>query len=283
MNTGRAFFDSSDGRHICEQWWRPTSPPPRGVLAICHGFAEHGGRYAEFAQSLGSRGYVVEALDLRGHGRSAGARAHVRSFEEYLNDLDLFLKNVRASNAGLPIFLLGHSMGGGIAVLYVIARNPELSGVILSGPAIGSELLKLSRTSQMLLRVMAPLPRLRLRKLPATAVSRDPEVVRKYEEDPLVFRGGATVAHARAGVRALTRVARDMEQFTLPLLILHGAGDTLVPTAGSEELYQRAQSFDKRLKIYPGLYHEVLNEPERLAVIGDIAAWLDERTRPPGM
>lgn len=281
MSTGSAFFDSSGGRHIFEQWWRPDDGQPRGVVAICHGFAEHSGRYSEAAEYLNARGYVTEALDLRGHGRSDGVRVHVHSFNEYLNDLDRFLKNVRARNPGLPVVLLGHSMGGGIAALYVVARHPDLAGIILSGPAIGSDFIKLPWSRRLILMLMSVAPRLRLPSLPASAVSRDPEVVRKYEEDPLVFRGGATVAHARAGVRALSRGAREMELFELPLLIVHGTADALVPVAGSEELNQRAQSSDKTLKLYQDLYHEVLNEPERLAVLGDIAAWLDERFSPP--
>lgn len=280
MITGSGFFDSTGGRHIFEQWWRPDDGQPRGVVAICHGFAEHGGRYAEVAQYFAGRGYITEALDLRGHGRSDGVRVHVRSFNEYLNDLNRFLTNVRRRNPGLPVVLLGHSMGGGIAALYVIARQPELAGVVLSGPAVGSDFVKLSGARRLMLKAMTVAPRFRLPSLPATAVSRDPEVVRRYEEDPLVFRGGSTIAHAMAGVRAITRASRDMEQFALPLLIVHGTADSLVPVAGSEELYGRAQSSDKALKLYEGLYHEVLNEPERLEVLGDIASWLDERLAP---
>lgn len=281
MSTGSAFFDSSGGRHIFEQWWRPDDGQPRGVVAICHGFAEHSGRYSEVAEYLNERGYVTEALDLRGHGRSDGVRVHVHSFNEYLNDLGRFLKNARVRNPGLPIVLLGHSMGGGIAALYVIALQPGLAGVILSGPAIGSDFIKLSWSRRLILKVMSVAPRLRLPGMPATAVSRDPEVVRAYEEDPLVFRGGSTFAHAIAGARALSRGARDMEQFELPLLMVHGTADLLVPVAGSEEFNQRAHSSDKTLKLYQGLYHEVLNEPERLEVLGDIATWLDERFSPP--
>lgn len=206
MTTGSAFFDSSKGRHIFEQWWRPDGDP-RGVVAICHGFAEHSGRYGEVAEYLNSRGYAVEALDLRGHGRSDGVRVHVRSFNEYLTDLDRFLKDVRTRNPGLPVVLLGHSMGGGIAALYVIVRQPGLAGVILSGPAVGSGLLALPRLRRLMLRVMSLTPRLRLPSLPAAAVSRDSEVVQKYEEDPLVFRGGSTVAHARAWLRSLAAPA----------------------------------------------------------------------------
>ncbi|MEO6397816.1 MAG: lysophospholipase [Tepidiformaceae bacterium] len=281
MTTGSAFFESSGQRHIYEQWWRPDAGVPRGVVAICHGFAEHSGRYSAVAEFLNARGYVVEALDLRGHGRSDGVRVHVYSFNEYLDDLRRFLANVEERNPGLPVALLGHSMGGGIAALYVVVRRPKLAGVILSGPALGTELVSLSLPRRLILKILSVAPRLRLPSLSASAVSRDPEVVRQYEEDPLVYRGGGTVAHTAAGLRALTRATRDMEQFEPPLLIVHGTADDLVPVAGSEELHTRAGSKDKALKLYSGLFHEVLNEPERLTVLGDIAAWLDERLPPP--
>lgn len=280
MVTGNAFFDSSGGRHIYEQWWRPDVGEPRGVVAICHGFAEHSGRYSQVAAYLNGRGYVVEALDLRGHGRSDGVRVHVHSFNEYLNDLHRFLKNVRRRNPGLPVVLLGHSMGGGIAALYVITRQPGLAAVVLSGPAIGSDFIKLSRPHRAALKLMSVAPRLRLPSLPATAVSRDPEVVRVYQEDPLVFRRGATVAHTLAGIRALDRVALEMENFQLPLLIVHGTADLPVPIEGREEFHRRSHSSDKTLKLYESLYHEVLNEPERLDVLGNIAEWLNQRLPP---
>lgn len=277
MVTGSDFFDSTNGRHIFEQWWRPEGHP-RAVVAICHGFAEHSGRYAEVAGYLNGRGYAVEALDLRGHGRSDGTRVFVRSFNEYLQDLSQFLENVRQRNPGVPVFLLGHSMGGGVATLFVLVRQPALSGVILSGPALqlGGGPQPLHR--RLIFAAMSLFLRLRLPALPAAAVSRDPDVVRRYEEDPLVYRGGPTVGLARAGGRASARISRDMELFELPLLIVHGTEDKLVAAGGSEELHRRAQSLDKTLKLYNGLYHEVLNEPERLEVLGDIAAWLDQRT-----
>lgn len=277
MASGSAFFDSPGGRHIFEQWWRPEAPP-RGVVAICHGFAEHSGRYAGVASYLNARGYAVEALDLRGHGRSDGARVYVRSFNEYLQDVSRFLDNVRQRNPGQPVFLLGHSMGGGVAALFVLARQPALSGVVLSGPALQLAGGPQPFHRRAIFAAMGLFPRLRLPALPAPAVSRDPEVVRRYEEDPLVYRGGPTVGLAKAGGRASARISRDMERFELPLLIVHGTQDKLVATAGSEELHGRAESPDKTLKLYNGLYHEVLNEPERLDVLGDIAAWLDQRT-----
>jgi alpha-beta hydrolase superfamily lysophospholipase len=134
-SAGSETFTSSGGATIFEQWWRPA-PEAKAVLAICHGYAEHSGRYAQVAADLNARGYVVEALDLRGHGQSSGARVTVNSYDEFWDDLDHFLERVRGRNPGKKLFLLGHSMGGGVVTSYVLARKRALDGVLLSGAAM---------------------------------------------------------------------------------------------------------------------------------------------------
>lgn len=264
---GSATFNSSGGAWIFEQWWRPAGEP-RGVVAICHGYAEHSGRYAEVAAYLNGRGYAVEALDLRGHGRSSGERVMVERFDDFLDDLDGFLARVRGRNAGRKLFLVGHSMGGGVVTGYVVARKPRLDGVLLSGAAMLQAPPERPAGAE-------PPPS---QPLPASAISRDPAVVAAYESDPLVYRGAPKAAMFGAFGAAVALIQGGMEGITLPLLIMHGTADLLVPTAGSEALYGRAGSADKTLKLYEGLYHEILNEPERLEVLGDIAGWLDART-----
>lgn len=262
-------FQSSGGATIYEQRWAARAAgAPRAVLAICHGYAEHSGRYAAVAAYLNERGYVVEALDLRGHGRSSGERVTVHSFAEFWDDLDAFLARVRERNPAVPLFLLGHSMGGGVVTSYVLARNPRLDGLLLSGAAmLGQRPAPSTATPP-----RAPAP------LPASAISRDPAVVAAYENDPLVYRGAPNPRAGEASRQAYELVQSSMETITLPLLIMHGTDDLLVPFHGSEVLFERASSNDKTLKLYPGLYHEILNEPERLDVLADIAAWLDART-----
>lgn len=271
MNTGithtEGMFASSAGATIYEQRWAPVQGA-RAVLAICHGYAEHSGRYVDVAGYLVERGYVVEALDLRGHGRSSGERVTVQSFSEFWDDLDVFLGRVRGRNPGVPLFLLGHSMGGGVVTSYLLARKPALDGVLLSGAA-------------MLGPRPAPPPEgeaARRAPLPATAISRDPAVVAAYEGDPLVYRGAPNPRAGAASAEAYALVQSKMEAIELPLLIMHGTADLLVPYEGSEVLFRRASSMDKTLKLYPGLYHEILNEPERLQVLADVAAWLDAHT-----
>jgi alpha-beta hydrolase superfamily lysophospholipase len=211
---------------------------------------------------------VVEALDLRGHGRSSGERVTVHSFTEFHDDLDAFLARVRERNRGLPLFLLGHSMGGGVVTSYLVMREPQLDGVLLSGAAMLGERPPVDPNA-------SPRPRA---PLPASAISRDPGVVAAYENDPLVYRGAPNPKAGEASASAYAAVQAGMEKIALPLLIMHGIEDLLVPYQGSEVLYRRAASIDKTLKLYPGLYHEILNEPEKQAVLDDVAAWLDSHT-----
>lgn len=238
------------------------------MLAICHGYAEHSGRYAQVAADLNARGYVVEALDLRGHGQSSGERVTVNSYEEFWDDIDTFLERVRGRNPGTRLFLLGHSMGGGVVTSYVLAREPALDGVLLSGAAMLGPRAQPTATAA----AKAPQP------LPASRISRDTAIVAAYENDPLVYRGAPNPNAAKASARAYELVQERMSEIEVPLLIMHGTDDLLVPFRGSEILFERAASRDKTLKLYPGFYHEILNEPERDQVVTDVADWLDARS-----
>ncbi len=271
-DTGR--FKTADGMNLFEQWWRPEGQH-KATVVIVHGYAEHSTRYTHVAEHLANQGYATEIFDLRGHGQSEGKRAFVRSFDEHLIDLDQFLARVRRRVKTKSIFLLGHSMGGAIVTLYAISRKPDLNGLILSGPA-----LKISDdVSPLLVRMSSIigmiLPKLPTIKLDSSGISRDPEIVERYDNDPLVYRGGIP-ARTGAGITGATKkIQAQMETITLPLLILHGADDRLANPEGSKSLYERAQSKDKTFKLYEGLYHEVMNEPEKEMVLTDIVEWAD--------
>ncbi|KAA0237889.1 lysophospholipase [bacterium] len=267
MAVETGYFETTGGLRLFEQHWAPAGNA-RAVIAIVHGYAEHSGRYEWTAARLTERGYAVEALDLRGHGRSDGERVFVNSFEEYHDDVERFLARVRERHPGLPLFLLGHSMGGGIVTSFVIARKPGLAGVLLSGSALVAA------------RPASPPPQepARPAPLPASAISRDPEVVAAYENDPLVYRGVPRTDRAQAWPGAFRLIQEGMESITTPILIMHGTADLLTPAEGSRVLFERVSSPDKTLKLYEGLYHEILNEPEKEQVMAGILAWLDERT-----
>ena len=275
---------TSDGQRLLTRRWLPGSEA-KAVVLIVHGYAEHSGRYGHVGATLVERGYAVEAFDLRGHGRSPGRRAFVRSFDEYLADLEAALADVQQRHVDKPLFLLGHSMGGAIVALFVIReqdvaeafqpRTHGINGVVLSGPGIrgrGSA----PRPVVWLFRLIGKLlPRIRLGKLDAGTVSRDPDVVARYENDPLVYRGGMAAGTLVAMIKAGREINDHLDRFALPLLIVHGADDALTDPEGSRLLYEGATTDDKQLKLYAGLYHEVLNEPEKQQVLDDIVRWLD--------
>jgi alpha-beta hydrolase superfamily lysophospholipase len=269
-------FDAADGRRLFEQHWLPADAP-RAHVAIVHGYAEHSGRYAHVGEALAARGYAVHALDLRGHGRSEGDRAFVRSFDEYLDDVRSFLARVRGRAGGRPVFLLGHSMGGTIVTLELAVDHPPLAGALLSAGVLTSS--GQPRIVRAIIGLLGRLlPRLPLVKLNAARVSRDAEVVRRYEEDPLVYHGRVRAGLAAAMGRAVRRIERDAHSIALPILIMHGTEDLLASPDGSRAVFDAISSHDKTLTMYEGLHHEILNEPEQDQVIADIAAWMDART-----
>jgi alpha-beta hydrolase superfamily lysophospholipase len=270
-------FDAADGRRLFEQHWLPGGDP-RAHLAIVHGYAEHSGRYTHVGEALAARGYAVHALDLRGHGRSDGARAIVRSFDEFLLDMRAFTARVRERAGGRPVFLLGHSMGGAIVALELAVGRPRLAGALLSGAVLPSP-ARGGRLARTIIGLIGRLfPRLPLIKLNAEHVSRDPDVVRRYDQDPLVYRGRIRAGMVAAMGRAVRYIEKHGASIDAPILIMHGTQDQLASPEGSQRLFDAIASSDKTLKLYEGLHHEILNEPEQAQVISDIVEWMDARS-----
>ncbi len=272
-------FKTDDGLELFCRSWRPSETKPKAAILIIHGLAEHSGRYHHVGKFMASHGLAVEGFDLRGHGQSAGSggRTYVNRFDDYLSDAHLFLTTLLQRYDSRPVFLLGHSMGGLIASLLVVTRQPAVTGLILSAPALKiSENISplLIRLSNILGKLLPHLPTI---KLDSSAISRDPEIVKKYETDPLNYRGGIPARTGAEINRATQQIQRQMEEIRLPLLILHGTADRLTDLEGSKQLYERAQSSDKTLKLYDGFYHEVMNEPEKGRVLEDVLRWIEER------
>jgi len=270
-----AHIPGSGGLSLFARGWAPDAP--ERVVVLVHGFAEHTGRYERVASWLADRGCAVHAFDLRGHGRSEGPRGHAASFQVLVDDVEVFVARVRSQHPGLPVFVLGHSMGGLLALGYTAQRSPAVSGVMTSGAALhlgespsGAEILAL--------RVLRPmLPRLRIRRpIAGDALSRDPEVGRRYAADPLVFQFMTlSLAWALyAGARQTLEAAPDV---SLPVLLLHGGDDPLVLPTGSEAFHDEVGTPGSDLRIYAGLRHEILNEPEWETVAKDLQAWMQAR------
>lgn len=266
---------TADGLELFAQLWRAQSP--KATVALVHGIAEHSSRYRHVGEFLAARGYSVYTFDLRGHGHSPGQRSLVRHMDEYASDVAAFLTWVRTVAPPVPLFLLGHSMGGLIVSYYVLSQQPDLQGVVLSAPAV-----KLPGVSPVLVavgRVLARLlPSLPMRQIEFAAISRDPLVIEASAKDMLTYHGGVPAATGMAMLQAIAYVQQQRTQWRLPVLILQGSADRIIEPTGSRELYAAIPVTDKTLKWYEGLYHEIFNEPEKEVVMGDICAWLDSKS-----
>jgi alpha-beta hydrolase superfamily lysophospholipase len=240
-----------------------------------HGYAEHSGRYEGLGAWFAERGFAVHAYDHRGHGRSGGRRCHVAAFREYLDDLDGFLQIVRREHTGIPITLVGHSMGGLVAVAYLVDRRPPIHSAVTSGAglALGPGVSWLRVTTARVLRHL--LPRLSLGSgLDPNGLSRDPAVVSGYLEDPLVVRRMTTSLAAEL-LGAVPATAERAAEVGVPLLMLHGEDDPLCPADGSRAFFDGVAVVGSDLRIYPKLRHEIFNEPEREQVYLDVFDWLE--------
>lgn len=264
------------GLHIYTAHWLPAQAP-KAVLVVAHGLGEHCGRYKPFIDYFVARGCAVYALDHESHGKSEGMRGYIHRFGDFVATLHDYIGKIRARHQGLPVFLVGHSMGGVISVNYLLAHQQGLSGCILSGPALATDDV-ISPVQKKILKILSLLtPKLPLIKIEGAAVSRDPAVVKAYETDPLVFRGKATARLLTEIVSSADKGLQEAAKITLPLLMLHGGSDLLAHPKGSEKLANSVSSRDKTLKIYPELYHEIFLEPENQQVFADIDAWLTAR------
>jgi len=265
---------AGDGLALFAQCWRAEEP--KAALALVHGIAEHSSRYRYAAEFLARRGYTVYTFDLRGHGRSPGKRILFQHMDEHRDDVAKFLEWAREEAEDVPLFLFGHSMGGLIVTYYVLTKQPDLKGVILSAPAIQLDKISplLLAAAQLLAKVTPALP---MRQLEFAAISRDPVVLAENKNDPLIYHGGIPVSTGLAMARAVAFVQKELSAFDLPLLLIHGTADRMVTPEGSKQLFAEAATADKELKLYDGLYHELLNEPEKEEILADIVAWLDAR------
>lgn len=269
-------FDGVGGVRIVYDVWTPDAEP-RGVVVLSHGLGEHARRYDHVAQRFGEAGLVTYALDHRGHGRAGGKRVRLKAISEYTDDFGTLVGIAAKDYPDLKRVVLGHSMGGGIVFAYGVEHPSDYDLMVLSGPAVAAQ----TAVSPMLAFVGKTLgavaPGLPVEELDANAVSRDPEVVAAYKADPLVHHGKVPAGIARALLLVGETMPQRARAITAPLLVVHGADDRLIPVVGSERLVECVGSTDVHLKVYPDLYHEVFNEPERDRVLDDVTSWIEAR------
>ena len=275
MSSSHGTFRASSGAKVFYRHWTPANV--HAVIILAHGLAEHSGRYEEFAGVFGDAGYATYAIDFPGHGRSDGKRGHIGRFDEYTDALGELTSLARSAHPDLPFVLLGHSMGGLVAADLLIQQQSGFVAGVLTGAAIQSPQQPSSFALFVNKFIAAISPKTGVLRLDATAISRDPQVVSNYENDPLVYRGKVSAAHLTALFSAMKRVVENAGSIRLPLLIMHAGEDRLTSVAGSKLLHETIGSEDRKLVIYEGLYHEILNEPEREQVMADLLAWCEQR------
>lgn len=249
-------------------------------MVIVHGLGEHSGRYLALADHLAGLGFSLWIPDLRGHGKSGGERGHVDAFDDYTRDVREILDRARTGKpAETPVFLLGHSMGGLVALLTALEHREMIDGLVLSSPALGVA-VPLPAVKKIAVTCLARLfPRMGIKnELDPQNVSRDPEIVKQYIADPLVHDRVSTnwfVQFMGAIEKAFDRAA-DLQ---LPILVQAAGEDRLVDTHAVEAFFEKLTMPDRTLKVFSELYHEIYNatEPDREKVIAALTTWLTDR------
>lgn len=271
---------NADGQYLFCKYWKPAGPP-KGLVFVSHGAGEHCGRYDELAQMLVGLQLLVFAHDHVGHGQSEGDRMVVSDFHVFIRDVLQHVDAVQKDHPGLPVFLLGHSMGGAIAILTAAERPSHFSGMVLISP-----LVLASPESATTFKVLAAkvlnfvLPNMSLGPIDSNVLSRNKTEVDLYNTDPLNCRAGMKVCFGMQLLNAVSRVERALPKLTLPFLLLQGSADRLCDSKGAYLLMESAKSQDKTLKIYEGAYHVLHKElPEVTnSVFHEIKMWVSQRT-----
>ncbi len=261
-----SFAATRDGLSQLRRRW--AAPEPRAAMLLVHGIGEHSGRYEHVGAALAGAGIDTLGFDNRGFGQSGGRRAHVDSFDQFLDDVEDLLAERRSLD--VPVVLMGHSLGGLIATRYLVGRRSKPDLAVLSAPALHAEVPRWQRVAAPVLGRVASTVFIES-KIDGQLLSRDVEVQTAYVEDPLVI-AGATAGLGHAIFTAMRSAMAGIGRITVPTYVLHGEDDRLVPPSASEPLGEQP---NVTRKTWPGLRHECLNEPEQDDVIADLIRWLD--------
>ncbi len=271
-------INTSDGLALHVYEW--VAEDPTAVVALIHGYGEHAGRYAHMAKAWAERGITTVAADLRGHGQSPGVRAHVDRFTDYHADAHAIVAHARSVASGKPVFMMGHSMGGLIALhVHVSGTRPDLKGLLLSSPYLGLT-LEVHPLKAGLGKVMSSLiPTLGLPTgLAGADVCRDPELAKLYDTDPLNNKN-ATARWFTESTAAIDTVHARAASVNVPLIFLYGGDDKVASSDASDAIAAKLQMEDRTVERLAGVYHELVNEPPetRDPIIARYGDWILER------
>jgi alpha-beta hydrolase superfamily lysophospholipase len=276
MNYKEGSFSTPDRTSLYSRLYE--NEKAQSHILLVHGFGEHSGRYEALIAHLLGKGYSITTYDQRGHGKSAGLYGHVDRFAQYEEDLDFMVSVVSAHNESKKLFLIAHSMGGLVALRYLMKQPQAVMGAVISAPLVEIA-TKVPTHKRFVAKMSAALaPRMRMaNEINPAVLSRDPEIGRAYAADPLVGKMVSTRWFAEA-LKAMDELKRNAPQIYMPVLVMHGTEDKLANAEATVNLFANIGSPDKRLKIYEGYYHELFNEPEKQEIYERVTDWLELRS-----
>jgi alpha-beta hydrolase superfamily lysophospholipase len=273
----RSYFQSAGNRKLASYTKESVVPESSKAIILVHGYAEYVDRYRSAIDRFSKEGFHVFAIDHYGHGRSEGTKGLIMDINHLLDDISEWFEALKTQNPDFQWYVFGHSMGGGISLDLTLRHSDSVKALVLSGA-----LIKLPDNVPGWMKVIGRMiakvaPTLPLVPIDLDLISRDPDVVRIYKEDPLVYSDKVRARTAVELERLSLLLQKKLDQLTVPVWIGHGSLDRVTDPEGSKMLHQKAANPDKALKIYHGLFHELLNEPEGQVVMHDIIQWLSKR------
>jgi alpha-beta hydrolase superfamily lysophospholipase len=268
-------FTTPDGSNIYTQTWLPDSKP-LAIFVIVHGLGEHSGRYGNYVNYFVPRGYALYAFDTRGHGRTSGPRGYVERFDRYVEDLDRRAAQARSDWPGTPLFVLAHSLGSLTGLSYARQYPDRLTGLIVTGTAL-QDALELPAWKRNLAKVLSRVtPSLKMNNgIALSGLSHDPAVIAAYEADPLTHTWGTPRLATEAEV-VRAQIRQGAATWRVPTLMLHGGADLICVPEGARLFAAQTPPGVVEYRAYPGLYHEIHNEPEKEQIFNDIEVWLQK-------
>ncbi|XP_008282942.1 monoglyceride lipase isoform X1 [Stegastes partitus] len=270
---------NADGLHLFCRYWEPAGPP-RALVFVVHGAGEHCGPYDEIAQRLKELSLLVFAHDHVGHGQSEGDRMNIKDFQVYIRDSLQHIDLMKSRHPDLPVFIVGHSMGGAISILTACERPSDFAGVVLIAPMVQMSPDSATPFKIFLAKILNHmLPSLTLGSIDSKWISRDKKQVEAYDTDELNFHGGVRVSFGMQMMGAAARIEREIPSISWPFLLIHGDADKLCDIRGSNMMYENASSSDKKIKVYEGGYHALHHDLPEVAesVLKDVTGWITER------
>lgn len=267
-------FEGVGGLKIATRTWRPEGAV-RGIAILVHGFNSHSGYFGWAAEQFVGDGFAAYALDHQGRGKSEGERFFIDKFTNWVEDVNKLAGIARSENPGVPVFVLGHSVGGVIASSYAYEHQQDVAGLICESWAYDVGLPNLVQLAFEGVGYLAP--HLPLYSLKNEIFSRDPAVVEQMNNDPLINKEKEPAETASEVLKAAARIKENMPNLNVPVFIIHGTDDKATLPRGSQYFYDNVGSTDKTLKLYEGGYHDLLNDIDKEIVMADILAWVNAR------